>query len=52
MHYVLIILILLTILVGPNFWVRYVVRRHSYQREDIPGSGGELARHLLDRYKL
>ena len=32
----------------PQWWVRTVMRRHSAERDDFPGTGGELARHLLD----
>jgi uncharacterized protein len=36
----------------PQIWVRKVVARHSADRPDFPGSGGEFARHLLDEMKL
>ena len=32
----------------PSLWVRAVIARHSVNRPDFPGTGGELARHLLD----
>lgn len=32
----------------PGLWVKSVMRRHAVERADFPGSGGELARHLLD----
>ncbi len=38
--------------VAPQMWVRSVIRRHSAPRPDLPGTGGELARHLLDGMKL
>ena len=37
---------------GPQIWVRMVINRHSVDRPDFPGTGGELARHLLDEMKL
>jgi Zn-dependent membrane protease YugP len=40
--------ILLAVLVGPQWWVRHVLARHGVERPDLPGTGGELARHLLD----
>jgi len=40
--------ILLAVLVGPHWWVRHVMERHGVERADLPGTGGELARHLLD----
>lgn len=40
--------ILLVVLLGPQWWVRHVLERHGVERPDLPGTGGELARHLLD----
>lgn len=45
---VLALIILLAILLGPQWWVRRVLERHGVERSDLPGTGGELARHLLD----
>jgi Zn-dependent membrane protease YugP len=39
-------------LFGPQLWVNRVMQRYSLPREDFPGTGGELARHLLDRFGL
>ena len=36
----------------PQMWVRRVIAQHSDERADIPGTGGEFARHLLDEMKL
>jgi len=36
----------------PGLWVRGIIRRHAGERSDYPGTGGELARHLLDEMKL
>jgi Zn-dependent membrane protease YugP len=36
----------------PQMWVRGVIRRHSAHRPDFLGTGGEFARHLLDRLGL
>jgi len=45
---VLALIVLLAIIVGPQWWVRRVLERHGAERSDLPGTGGELARHLLD----
>ncbi|MGC5779670.1 zinc metallopeptidase [Methylobacterium sp. NFXW15] len=37
---------------GPQWWVRRVMTRHATERPDLPGTGGELARHLLDLAQL
>jgi uncharacterized protein len=36
----------------PQMWVGRVIARHSHDRPDIPGTGGQFARHLLDGMKL
>src|SRR5262249_30597743 len=46
------IVILLAVVFGPQFWVHHVLRRHGAERPDFPGTGGELARHLLDEAGL
>jgi uncharacterized protein len=50
---VLIVLVLVFALaVLPQMWVRRVIAQHSHDRPDIPGTGGQFARHLLDEMKL
>lgn len=36
----------------PQMWVQRVLARHSAERVDFPGTGGEFARHILDEMKL
>ena len=52
MHYALPTLILLLLAWAPSLWVRHLFRRHGARREDLPGTGAELARHLIDRFGL
>jgi Zn-dependent membrane protease YugP len=40
------------ILLGPTLWVSSVMATHGKDRPDFPGTGGELARHLLDENGL
>jgi len=47
MVYALAFLTLLALVFLPSFWIKYVLRRHSIDRLDFPGTGGELATHLL-----
>lgn len=42
------VLALLALIFGPQFWVQYAMKKHGDERPDLPGTGGELARHLLD----
>jgi Zn-dependent membrane protease YugP len=45
-------LLLLALVFGPQWWIRRVMARHGADRPDLPGTGGDFARHLLDEAKL
>ena len=45
-------LALLALVFGPQLWVRRVLAQHGADRPDLPGTGAELARHLLDEANL
>jgi len=49
---VLLLIIVALVTVGPQLWTRRVFAKHSAPRPDYPGTGGELARHLLNRFDL
>ena len=42
------LVLLVGLVVAPMAYVRWVMTRHGADRPDLPGTGGELARHLLD----
>jgi len=46
------LILLLALATLPQLWVRAVMSRHSADRPDFPGNGGQFARHLLDEMKL
>lgn len=46
---VLLIGVLLLIFILPSYWAKWVLSRHAAPRNDYPGTGAELARHLLER---
>jgi len=53
MIYVIVISIVLILVYGPQLWVQWVLNRYNRDdEENFPGTGAELARHLLDRYDL
>ena len=53
MHIILIVILLVAIIFGPQYWVQYVLQRYNRKPEaNFDGTGGELARHLLDRFQL
>ncbi|MBT8083351.1 MAG: zinc metallopeptidase [Gammaproteobacteria bacterium] len=46
------ILVIVAIVFGPAIWVNRVIDRYSVPANRYPGTGGELARQLLDRHGL
>ena len=52
MIYMIIIALILALIFGPQIWVKHVISKHQAHRDDFPGTGGELARHLLDEMDL
>jgi len=52
MHFILILLIVIALLFGPQWWAQYTFRRYSKTLDHLQGTGGELARHLLDRFEM
>jgi Zn-dependent membrane protease YugP len=52
MPVILLLLILAALVFGPQLYVRHVLEKYSRPDERFPGSGGELARHLLARFRL
>ena len=46
------LLILLALIFGPSLWVKFVMKRYSKDKPEMPGSGGELAEHLIERFTL
>ena len=45
-------LIVLAGIFGPSLWVKFVMSRYSSQLPEISGTGGELAKHLIERFSL
>lgn len=52
MLYLILTLLLVMVIYGPTLWVHYVLRRYSKQVETMPGTGAELAEHLVQRFEL
>ena len=45
-------LLLLAVIFGPSLWVKLVMRRYSSIKPEMRGTGGELAKHLIERFSL
>jgi hypothetical protein len=52
MVYVLAVLLLIGLMFYPQYATRRILSKYSASRVDIPGTGGEFARHLLDRFAV
>jgi Zn-dependent membrane protease YugP len=52
MPIVILILIILGLVFLPGIWVKLVMARYAEPNDRYSGSGGELARHLLDLHEL
>ena len=52
MIWLLLALLVLAILILPGVWVQHVLKKHSAPRNDYPGNGGDMARHLLAKLEL
>lgn len=48
----IVLALVVALAIVPSFWVKRVLKQHSVERTDYPGTGGEFARHLLDEMKL
>ena len=47
MIWILVFILALALFLLPQWWVGRVLKRHSEPRDDFPGTGGELAQHLI-----
>jgi len=45
-------LLLAALVFAPQLWVKQVMRKHHREVPDMPGTGGELAQHLIQRFAL
>jgi Zn-dependent membrane protease YugP len=52
MPYVILIILLLALIFGPQWWAKRTFRRYGHDRDDIPGTGAELAHHLLKKMNI
>lgn len=43
---------LILLIIGPHFLITWTMSTHDAERPDLQGTGGELARHLLDKADL
>ena len=44
--------LIIILIFGPQLWSSHVLKRYSTPIEELPGTGGELATHLLKRFNM
>lgn len=52
MVWIILIALVVALLVGPSWWVKRVLAKHSKHRPDLPGNGSQLAKHLINAFEL
>lgn len=52
MLYIILLIFFICIFFLPQWWVKNVMKRYSKTINALPGTGGELAQHLIDQYQL
>jgi Zn-dependent membrane protease YugP len=52
MPILILLLLLVVIIYGPQIWAKRILTKYSKHRDDFPGTGGQLARHLLDKLDM
>lgn len=52
MPIILLIILFIALIFGPQWWAKYTFKRYAKKQDHIAGTGGELARHLLDRFDM
>lgn len=52
MIFVVPLVVIVALVYGPHLWVRYILKKHHKPLDGMPGTGGELANHLLKRFEL
>ena len=48
----IILIVSIIIFFGPQLWANYVMKRYSTHIDEFPGTGGELASHLVKKFEL
>ncbi|UJP06431.1 MAG: zinc metallopeptidase [Nitrosomonas sp.] len=48
MIYLILVVVMTVVIVGPSYWVAHTLKKYSQPDDRYPGTGGELARILLD----
>jgi len=48
----LLFITIILIILGPQWWIKWIIHRNQHDLERIPGTGAELATHLLEKFNI
>lgn len=52
MPIVILVVLFALLIIGPQLWIRWVFYRYGNDLPGMPGTGGELAKHLVQRFEI
>lgn len=52
MYFLIFGFLIFAVVYGPQLWARHTFKKYDKQQDHFPGTGGELARHLLNEFEL
>lgn len=52
MIYLILGILLFVLILGPQYWAKHILEKYSTHREDIPGTGEELIKHLRKKFDI
>ena len=52
MPYIILLAIFLLLMFLPQWWVKHIMQKYNKPINALPGTGGELAQHLIEQYQL
>ncbi len=52
MVYLILGILLFALILGPSWWAKNILQKYSGHRDDIPGTGAELVKHLKKKFGL
>jgi Zn-dependent membrane protease YugP len=52
MIWIIVFIVVIACVFLPQLWTKNILKKYSASRPDFPGTGGELAQHLINEFKL
>lgn len=52
MLYLILGILLIVLILGPQYWAKHVLQKYAGHRDDIPGTGSDFVKHLRKKFAL